>query len=129
MVWAGGWFHLWLVPELRARRIPVQHANVAHIPRGRARHLCRVFDRRSLTPIADDDELEACKAGLAGAAAVLRGEDFPAAESNQRGIENGLQQVIFGRSEALVQHLHRVWDESSNTMQAKGNQSNEERIR
>jgi carnitine monooxygenase subunit len=83
----------------------------------------------SLTPIADDDELEACKAGLAGAAAVLRGEDFPAAESNQRGIENGLQQVIFGRSEALVQHLHRVWDESSNTMQTKGNQSNEERIR
>ncbi len=41
---------------------------------------------------------------------VLRDQDFPAAEACQRGVENGLQNVILGRSEPLVQHLHRQWD-------------------
>ncbi len=59
--------------------------------------------------VTEDDKLLA-RAGFDGATAVLRDQDFPAAEACQRGVENGLQNVILGRSEPLVQHLHRQWD-------------------
>ncbi|MDG4662964.1 SRPBCC family protein [Mycobacterium sp. 236(2023)] len=64
----------------------------------------------ALQPMATDDDRLLARAGFDGATAVLRDEDFPAAEACQRGVESGLQNVILGRSEPLVQHLHRQWD-------------------
>jgi carnitine monooxygenase subunit len=64
----------------------------------------------ALEPIRTDDQRLLAQAGFDGATTVLRDEDFPAAESCQKGLEHGLDQVIVGRSEPLVQHLHRRWD-------------------
>ncbi len=41
---------------------------------------------------------------------LLRGEDFPAAESCQRGFAGGLERMVIGRNEPLIQHLHAAWD-------------------
>lgn len=64
----------------------------------------------ALAPMTTDDDRMLAQAGFDGATAVLRDEDFPAAEACQRGMEHELQNVILGRSEPLVQHLHRQWD-------------------
>ena len=64
----------------------------------------------SLHPMTTNDDRFLADAGFDGATAVLRDEDFPAAEACQRGIEHGLDRIILGRSEPLVQHLHREWD-------------------
>lgn len=64
----------------------------------------------AFAPIVSDDDRLLAQAGFDGAAAVLHDEDFPAAEACQRGVEHGVGQVILGRSEPLVQHLHRQWD-------------------
>lgn len=64
----------------------------------------------SLHPMKDDADRVLAQAGFDGATAVLRDEDFPIAESCQRGAEHGLQEIIIGRSEPLVAHLHRQWD-------------------
>ncbi len=63
-----------------------------------------------LHPIETEDDQTLAQAGFDGAAAVLCDEDFPAAEACQRGIEHGLEEIILGRAEPLVQHLHRQWD-------------------
>jgi phenylpropionate dioxygenase-like ring-hydroxylating dioxygenase large terminal subunit len=63
-----------------------------------------------LHPIETEDDQTLAQAGFDGAAAVLCDEDFPAAEACQRGIEHGLEKIILGRAEPLVQHLHRQWD-------------------
>jgi len=68
------------------------------------------MDGGLLHPIETDDDRLLAQSGFDGATAVLRDEDFPAAEACQRGIEHGLQQIIVGRAEPLVQHLHRMWD-------------------
>ncbi|WP_196771296.1 aromatic ring-hydroxylating oxygenase subunit alpha [Mycobacterium intracellulare] len=64
----------------------------------------------SLHPMHDDNDRLLAQAGFDGATAVLRDEDFPIAEACQRGAEHGLENVIIGRSEPLVQHLHRQWN-------------------
>lgn len=64
----------------------------------------------ALQPMVTDADRLLAQAGFDGATAVLRDEDFPAAEACQRGAQNGLEQIILGRSEPLVQHLHRQWD-------------------
>lgn len=64
----------------------------------------------SLHPMKDDADRLLAQSGYDGATAVLRDEDFPAAEACQRGAEHGLENIILGRSEPLVQHLHRTWD-------------------
>ncbi|WP_197508192.1 aromatic ring-hydroxylating dioxygenase subunit alpha [Mycobacterium sp. E802] len=64
----------------------------------------------ALHPMVTDADRMLAQAGFDGATAVLRDEDFPAAEACQRGAEHGLEQIILGRSEPLVQHLHRQWD-------------------
>ncbi len=64
----------------------------------------------ALHPMRDDSDRMLAQAGFDGATAVLRDEDFPAAEACQRGAEHGLEHILLGRSEPLVQHLHRQWD-------------------
>jgi hypothetical protein len=64
----------------------------------------------SLHPMATDADRQLAQAGFDGATAVLRDEDFPAAEACQRGAEHGLDSIILGRAEPLVQHLHRHLD-------------------
>lgn len=64
----------------------------------------------ALQPMRTDDDRLLAQAGFDGATTVLRDEDFPAAEACQRGMEHGLESMILGRSEPLVQHLHRQWD-------------------
>ncbi|OBF30485.1 hypothetical protein A5727_00250 [Mycobacterium sp. ACS4331] len=64
----------------------------------------------ALHPIRDDSDSMLAQAGFDGATAVLRDEDFPAAEACQRGAEHGLKDILLGRSEPLVQHLHQQWD-------------------
>lgn len=66
----------------------------------------------SHAPVIDEAEREERLAGFAIACQVLRGEDFPAAEECQRGLERGVPEVLVGRNEPLVQHLHRVWQAS-----------------
>lgn len=68
------------------------------------------MDGGALRPMNDDADRLLAQAGFDGATAVLRDEDFPAAEACQRGAENGIENIILGRAEALVQHLHRQWD-------------------
>ncbi|MDA2889950.1 aromatic ring-hydroxylating dioxygenase subunit alpha [Mycolicibacterium sp. BiH015] len=68
----------------------------------------------ALRPMVSDDDRVLAQAGFDGATAVLRDEDFPAAEACQRGAENRLDNIIIGRSEPLVQHLHREWDAAIN---------------
>lgn len=55
-----------------------------------------------------DDERAWYKMGLDGAAQVLDGQDFPMAEACQRGLEAGVDHVVFGRNEPLLQHLAAV---------------------
>ncbi|OBK82448.1 hypothetical protein A5649_08925 [Mycolicibacter heraklionensis] len=43
---------------------------------------------------------------------VLVGEDIPQAESCQRGLRTGLDHVVFGRNEPLLQHLSAAWLEA-----------------
>lgn len=64
----------------------------------------------ALHPMNDDNDRLLAQAGFDGATAVLCDEDFPAAEACQRGAEHGLDNIVVGRSEPLVQHLHRQWD-------------------
>lgn len=64
----------------------------------------------ALAPMRTDDDRVLAQMGFDGATAVLRDEDFPAAEACQRGMEHGLKNVILGRAEPLVQHLHEQWD-------------------
>lgn len=64
----------------------------------------------ALAPMTTGDDRLLAQAGFDGATAVLRDEDFPAAEACQRGVEQELASVILGRAEPLVQHLHRQWD-------------------
>lgn len=66
----------------------------------------------ALHPMTTDDDRVLAQAGFDAATAVLRDEDFPAAEACQRGAAHGLENIIVGRSEPLLQHLHRVWDEA-----------------
>jgi carnitine monooxygenase subunit len=66
----------------------------------------------ALHPMRDEQDRLLALAGFDGATAVLRDEDFLAAEACQRGAEHGLQSIILGRSEPLVQHLHRQWDDA-----------------
>lgn len=66
----------------------------------------------ALNPMETDDDRLLARAGFDGATTVLHDEDFPAAEACQRGMEKGLAAAVLGRSEPLVQHLHRQWDEA-----------------
>lgn len=61
-------------------------------------------------PIETDEELRAGRDGLQAALDVLRDEDFPAAEQCQHGAERALRNIVLGRNEPLLQHLHRGWD-------------------
>ncbi|MBE7191691.1 MAG: hypothetical protein INR66_04325 [Gordonia polyisoprenivorans] len=44
---------------------------------------------------------------------VLVNQDFPMASSCQRGIAGGVESVVFGRNEPLLQHLARNWAEAT----------------
>ena len=44
------------------------------------------------------------------ARSILDAEDFPAAESCQRGFEAGSRPVIGGVGESLIGHWHETWD-------------------
>ena len=63
----------------------------------------------ALTPITDEAVREARTFALDITCAVLRDEDFPAAEQCQHGVEQALSHVIIGRNEPLVQHWHDRW--------------------
>lgn len=63
----------------------------------------------SLAPVQSDDERAARVAGADFAALVVGKEDFPAAETCQRGAEIGLTRFVFGRNEPMLQHWHRTW--------------------
>jgi hypothetical protein len=65
-------------------------------------------------PIVSDEQRQQCDSIMNAACAILRDEDFPAAETCQRGAEHALEHVIIGRSEPLVQHFHRAWDDAVN---------------
>lgn len=73
----------------------------------------------ALHPMTDENDRLLAKAGFDGATAVLRDEDFPAAEACQRGAEHGLENIIVGRAEPLVQHLHRQWDSALATVESR----------
>lgn len=62
--------------------------------------------------ITTDDERAWYKMGIDGAALVLEGQDFPMAEACQRGLEAGVDHVVFGRNEALLHHLASVWQQA-----------------
>lgn len=59
--------------------------------------------------ITTDEERAWYKMGIDGAAQVLDGQDFPMAEACQRGLEAGVDHVVFGRNEALLHHLAATW--------------------
>ncbi|MEB4207738.1 aromatic ring-hydroxylating dioxygenase subunit alpha [Mycobacterium sp. 94-17] len=63
----------------------------------------------TLTPITTDADREWYTNLLNGNCAVLVEEDFPQAESCQMGLQTGLDHVVFGRNEPLLQHMAAVW--------------------
>jgi hypothetical protein len=62
--------------------------------------------------ITTDEERAWYKLGIDGAAQVLDGQDFPMAAACQRGLEAGVDHVVFGRNEALLHHLAKVRNQS-----------------
>ena len=62
--------------------------------------------------ITTDEERAWYKMGIDGAAQVLDGQDFPMAAACQRGLEAGVDHVLFGRNEPLLHHLASVRNES-----------------
>jgi phenylpropionate dioxygenase-like ring-hydroxylating dioxygenase large terminal subunit len=74
---------------------------------------CELYlSQGSFGPIVGDEQMQRCIQGLEAACQVLRDEDFPAAEGCQRGVEAGIEQIIVGRNEPLLQHLHHTWDDA-----------------
>lgn len=65
----------------------------------------------SPTEIETDQDRQWLSDGMEAACTVLRDEDFPAAESCQRGLDAGLDHVVFGRNEPLLHHLAASWQE------------------
>jgi carnitine monooxygenase subunit len=63
----------------------------------------------ALTPIVDETVREARTFALDITCAVLRDEDFPAAEQCQQGVEHALSHIVIGKNEPLVQHWHDRW--------------------
>lgn len=63
----------------------------------------------SLHPIQNEEERAARVAGADYAARVVGDEDFPAAETCQKGAEVGLTRFVFGKNEPMLQHWHRTW--------------------
>ena len=62
--------------------------------------------------ITTDEERAWYKMGIDGAAQVLDGQDFPMAAACQRGLQAGVDHVVFGRNEPLLHHLACVRNES-----------------
>ncbi len=62
--------------------------------------------------VTTDEERAWYKMGLDGAAQVLDGQDFPMAAACQRGLEAGVDHVVFGRNEPLLHHLAAVRNEA-----------------
>ena len=62
--------------------------------------------------ITTDDERAWYKMGIDGAALVLDGQDFPMAAACQRGLEAGVDHVVFGRNEPLLHHLASIWKQA-----------------
>jgi phenylpropionate dioxygenase-like ring-hydroxylating dioxygenase large terminal subunit len=62
--------------------------------------------------ITTDEERAWYRMGIDGAAQVLDGQDFPMAAACQRGLEAGVDHVLFGRNEPLLHHLAAVRNES-----------------
>ena len=62
--------------------------------------------------IITDEQRAWYKMGIDGAAQVLDGQDFPMAEACQRGLEAGVDHVLFGRNEPLLHHLASIRRES-----------------
>lgn len=58
--------------------------------------------------VTTDEERAWYTMGLDGAAQVLDGQDFPMAAACQRGLEAGVDHVVFGRNEPLLHHLAAV---------------------
>jgi nitrite reductase/ring-hydroxylating ferredoxin subunit len=80
---------------------------------------CTVYmETGSVRPILTDADRAQCEAAHAGTAAVLDDEDFPQAESCQKGLEAGVPNVIFGRSEAILHHLAQQWRQASEAVSA-----------
>jgi carnitine monooxygenase subunit len=66
----------------------------------------------SIAPVQSDEERAARVAGADFAALIVGKEDFPAAETCQRGAEIGLTRFVFGKNEPMLQHWHRTWREA-----------------
>lgn len=62
--------------------------------------------------ITTDEEREWYKMGIDGAALVLDGQDFPMAAACQRGLQAGVDHVVFGRNEPLLHHLAATWEQA-----------------
>ena len=72
---------------------------------------CTIYVTTShVGPILTEEDRAEADSSMEAICRVLCGEDFPAAEGCQLGVEHALDHVIVGRSEPLVQHLHRAWD-------------------
>lgn len=57
----------------------------------------------------DDEAVKQCEAGMEANLRILADEDFPAAESCQRGYEAGNRSVVGGLGEPLIGHWHEAW--------------------
>jgi phenylpropionate dioxygenase-like ring-hydroxylating dioxygenase large terminal subunit len=71
----------------------------------------------STRPISTDEEREHHAFAMEAACGVLRDEDFPAAEACQRGLEAGVEHILFGRNEPLLHHLAATWEQALNDPQ------------
>jgi carnitine monooxygenase subunit len=58
----------------------------------------------------DDLRRERCEETMKVNLSILDQEDFPAAESCQRGYDGGAISVIGGQGEPLIGHWHELWD-------------------
>ncbi|OBH49248.1 aromatic ring-hydroxylating dioxygenase subunit alpha [Mycobacterium sp. E2479] len=63
----------------------------------------------ALAPVVNDTERQWHTGLIDSTSRVLADEDIPQAESCQRGLDAGLDHVVFGRNEPLLHHLSASW--------------------
>ena len=81
------------------RIYPGRHVGESHV----------ILTEASIRPIQSEEERQARVGGADYAALVVGKEDFPAAETCQKGAEVGLTRFVFGKNEPMLQHWHRTW--------------------
>ncbi|AOS91795.1 MULTISPECIES: aromatic ring-hydroxylating oxygenase subunit alpha [Mycobacterium] len=63
-------------------------------------------------PVTTDEQREWYRMSMDAVCNVLFNQDFPMAEACQRGLDSGVDHVVFGRNEPMLHHLASEWQKA-----------------